>query len=53
MTGEMDVEISTGLADDADVITGPFKSLRELKDGDRVRIEEPKKGEVGKVGKEG
>jgi HlyD family secretion protein len=53
MTGEMDVEISTGLADDADVITGPFKSLRELKDGDRVRIEEPKKGEEGKEGKEG
>lgn len=43
MTGEMDVEITTGLADDAEIITGPFKSLRELKDGDRVRVEEPKK----------
>lgn len=43
MTGEMDVEISSGLGEDVDVITGPFKSLRELKDGDRVRLEEPKK----------
>jgi HlyD family secretion protein len=43
MTGEMDVEISTGLSDDVEIITGPFKSLREMKDGDRVRIEEPKK----------
>ena len=47
MTGEMDVEITTGLADDAEIITGPFKALRELKDGDRVRLEEekPKEGE--------
>jgi HlyD family secretion protein len=43
MTGEMDVEISTGLSDDVEIITGPFKSLREMKDGDRVRVEEPKK----------
>ena len=47
MTGEMDVEISTGLDDDVEIITGPFKALRELKDGDRVRLEEekPKDGE--------
>lgn len=43
MTGEMDVEIASGLDDDAEIITGPFRALRELKDGDRVRIEEPKK----------
>lgn len=43
MTGEMDVEITTGLEEDTDVITGPFKVLRELEDGDRVRLEEPKK----------
>ena len=42
MTGEMDVEITAGLDDEAEVITGPFRALRELKDGDRVRVEEPK-----------
>jgi HlyD family secretion protein len=43
MTGETQVEIQSGLSDGDDVITGPFKSLREIKDGDRVRLEEPKK----------
>lgn len=43
MTGEMDVEITTGLDDEVEIITGPFRALRELKDGDRVRLEEPKK----------
>jgi hypothetical protein len=27
------------------VITGPFKALRELNPDDRVKLEEPKKGE--------
>ncbi len=43
MTGETQVEIQSGIADGDEVITGPFKSLREIKDGDRVRLEEPKK----------
>ena len=43
MTGETQVEIQSGLSDGDEVITGPFKALREIKDGDRVRLEEPKK----------
>lgn len=43
MTGETQVEIQSGLSEGDEVITGPFKSLREIKDGDRVRLEEPKK----------
>ena len=43
MTGETQVEIQSGLAEGDEIITGPFKSLREIKDGDRVRLEEPKK----------
>ncbi|MEO8275521.1 MAG: efflux RND transporter periplasmic adaptor subunit [Thermoanaerobaculia bacterium] len=45
MTGETQVEIQSGVSDGDEVITGPFKSLREIKDGDRVRLEEPKKDE--------
>ena len=52
MTGETQVEIQSGLSEGDEVITGPFKSLREIKDGDRVRLEEPKK-ESGKEKKAG
>ena len=45
MTGETQVEIQSGLEDGDEVITGPFKALREIKDGDRVRLEEPKKSD--------
>jgi len=43
MTGETQVEILSGLAEGDEVVTGPFKSLRDIKDGDRVRLEEAKK----------
>ncbi|MEZ5313581.1 MAG: efflux RND transporter periplasmic adaptor subunit [Thermoanaerobaculia bacterium] len=42
LMGEMEVEIESGVDDEAEVITGPFKALREIKDGDRVRVEEKK-----------
>ncbi len=46
MTGETQVEIQTGLAEGDEIVTGPFKALRDIKDGDRVRLEpEKKKGE--------
>ena len=47
MIGEMEVEIETGLDDAAEVITGPFKALREIKDGDRVQVEEKKEEKKG------
>lgn len=43
MTGETQVEILSGLAEGDEIVTGPFKSLRDIKDGDRVRLEEEKK----------
>lgn len=43
MTGETQVEIESGISEGDEIVTGPFKALREIKDGDRVRIEEPKK----------
>ncbi len=37
ITGEKDHELLTGLEEGAEIIVGPFKPLRELKEGDRVR----------------
>lgn len=37
--GETDVEIGEGLADDDEVVIGPFRALRDLKPGDAVRPE--------------
>ncbi|HKC25462.1 MAG TPA: efflux RND transporter periplasmic adaptor subunit [Thermoanaerobaculia bacterium] len=38
LAGELQVEVADGLATGQDVITGPFKALRTLKDGDRVVV---------------
>jgi HlyD family secretion protein len=43
LMGELSVEVTSGLAGGETIITGPFKALRELKDGDAVKKEEPKK----------
>jgi HlyD family secretion protein len=37
LSGELKVEVVTGLAAGQEVITGPFKALRQIKDGDRVK----------------
>jgi HlyD family secretion protein len=37
LSGELKVEVVTGLSAGQEVITGPFKALREIKDGDRVK----------------
>jgi HlyD family secretion protein len=37
LSGELKVEVVTGLTAGQEVITGPFKALREIKDGDRVK----------------
>jgi HlyD family secretion protein len=39
MAGEMEVEVSSGLSGGEEVIVGPFRTLRELKDGDEVVID--------------
>jgi HlyD family secretion protein len=45
LTGELDIEVESGLKDGESVISGPFKTLRTLKEGDRVKemSEEKKK----------
>jgi HlyD family secretion protein len=47
LAGELMVEVSSGLSPKEQVITGPFKTLRALKDGDRVKLETEKKGAEG------
>jgi HlyD family secretion protein len=43
LAGELNVEVTAGLARGQEILTGPFKVLRTLKDGDRVKIEKDKK----------
>jgi HlyD family secretion protein len=43
LLGELSVEVTSGLSGGEMIITGPFKALRELKDGDAVKQEEAKK----------
>jgi HlyD family secretion protein len=44
LAGELKVEVTGGLSDGQEIITGPFKTLRTLKEGDKVKIEKEKKG---------
>ena len=39
MTGEIDIEVVSGLMEGDEVVTGPFKTLRELKDGDAIVVD--------------
>jgi HlyD family secretion protein len=37
--GDQEIEVKSGLSQDEQIITGPYKTLRTLKDNDQVRIE--------------
>ena len=43
-TGELAIEVKDGVTAGEQIVTGPFKSLRTIKDGDEVMIEKEKKG---------
>jgi HlyD family secretion protein len=43
IAGDMYVEITSGLKEKEDVVTGPFAMLRKLKDGDKIKISRNKK----------
>jgi len=43
LLGELNVEITTGLNGGEKVITGPFRTLRDLKGGEVVRVEKARK----------
>jgi HlyD family secretion protein len=44
LAGELKVEVLGGLKQGEEIITGPFKTLRTLKEGERVKVEKEKKG---------
>lgn len=44
--GELDVEIIAGLEKGQEVVTGPFKALREIKPGSQIVVDNTVKGEL-------
>jgi len=42
ITGGMNIEVISGLKDGQEIVTGPYNSLRELKDGILIKSEEKK-----------
>ena len=47
MLGELSAEVLDGLKGGEKIVTGPFRALRSLKDGDPVREEKPASGDPG------
>ena len=45
ITGESDIQITSGIEDGQEVITGPSRVLNKLKDGDMVKKKKEKEGE--------
>lgn len=43
LAGESNIEITKGLAEGQQIVTGPFKALREIKDGSKVREQKEEK----------
>ena len=50
LIGELSIEVLSGLSGGETIITGPFKSLRSLKPGDKVKLEKPRKDGVPAAG---
>jgi len=44
IAGELMVEVKNGVKPGDEIVTGPFKTLRQVKEGDRVNIENEKPG---------
>ena len=47
LSGESNIEIVKGLSERQEIVTGPFKALRELKDGSKVKEQKEEKGAQG------
>jgi HlyD family secretion protein len=45
LTGESSIEVTKGLTDGEQIVTGPFRALRDIKDGDKVREQKDEKKE--------
>jgi HlyD family secretion protein len=47
LTGELLVEVEQGPKIGQEIITGPFKTLRQIKEGDKVAVEKPDEKKKG------
>lgn len=47
IAGDTDIQVVSGIKPEAEIVTGPFKALREVEDGDQVKVSEQKKNEEG------
>jgi len=45
ITGDTQIEIATGVGEGTQIVTGPFRALREIKDGQKVKISKEKPGD--------
>ncbi|HQR45808.1 MAG TPA: efflux RND transporter periplasmic adaptor subunit [Thermoanaerobaculia bacterium] len=49
LTAELKVEVTEGLAEGEEIVTGPFKALRTLKIGDRIKVDNAAAPGAGKT----
>jgi HlyD family secretion protein len=47
ITGENQIEVTSGLTEGQEIVSGPFRALRELKDGSKARVAKEKGGPGG------
>ncbi|MFZ2492542.1 MAG: efflux RND transporter periplasmic adaptor subunit, partial [Thermoanaerobaculia bacterium] len=45
LSGDNSIEIVTGLKEGQQIVTGPFRALRDIKDGSKVKEQKEKKGD--------
>ena len=45
LTGDTNIEITKGLTEGQQIVTGPFRALRDIKDGSKVREQKEEKKE--------
>jgi HlyD family secretion protein len=51
LSGDSSIEIVTGLKDGQQIVTGPFRALRDIKDGAKVKEQKEKGGKDGEAKK--
>lgn len=47
LAGDSNIEIVKGLSEGQQIVTGPFRAMRELKEGSKVREQKEEKGKDG------
>jgi HlyD family secretion protein len=50
ITGQTDIEVKKGLSKDDEIVTGSYKILRNLKDGDAIKVDNSTKAKTEEKG---